>query len=228
MSLHPRVLLVGTANGVTPTLARSLKSAGFEPNVVGDFPTAKELLSTCPELLITELKLGAFNGLHLAIRAGAQGTPTIIIGEPDPVLEAEAQRQHAQYFPSVADHEEIIAAVRELLAAAMRKRRSPRKQVPLLAAFVNEIPVHLLDVSYEGLRLKTADTDSKTLSPQFTVRLPLFNFSCAVQRVWTAPIDGASDASGISCGAELSIENADAVLAWRALVDAMPGLALSA
>jgi hypothetical protein len=196
--------------------------------VADDFATAKETLGTCPDLLITELKLGAFNGLHLAIRAGAQGTPTIILGEPDPVLEAEARRQHAEYFTPLADHGEIITAVRELLAAATHTRRSPRKQVPLLDAFVNEIPVRLLDVSYEGMRLQAPNADSAMLSPQFTVRLPLFNFSCDVQRVWTASVESGGDASGVSCGAELSKENADAVLAWRALVDAMPGLALSA
>jgi hypothetical protein len=228
MSVHPRVLLVGPIGGVTRTLATSLRSAGFEPDVVSDFASAKEVLGTGPELLITELKLGAFNGLHLAIRAGAQGTPTIVIGDPDPVLEAEAQRQHARYVTSLVDHEQIIGIVRELLSAAMHTRRSPRKQVPLLDAFVNEVPARLLDVSYEGLRLEAAEGASSALPPHFTVRLPLFNFSCAVERVWTAPLRGDRGAGSISCGAELSMDNADTALVWRALVDAMPGLAFSA
>lgn len=228
MSLHPRVLVVVPTGGVTRTLAPSLRSAGFEPDVVSDFASAKEVLGTCPELLITELKLGAFNGLHLAIRAGAQGTPTIIIGEPDPVLEAEAKRQHARYVTSLADHEQIIGIVRELLSTVMHTRRSPRKQVPLLDAFVNELPARLLDVSYEGLRLEAAEDASNALPPHFTVRLPVFNFSCAVQRVWTAPLRGDSDTGSISCGAELSMDDADTALVWRTLVDRMPGLAFSA
>lgn len=227
MSLSPRVLLVAPTDSVTRTLAPSLRSAGFEPDVVSDFASAKEVLGTHPEVLITELKLGAFNGLHLAIRAGAQGTPTIIIGEPDPVLEAEANRQRARYLTSLTDHEQIIGIVRELLSAAMHTRRSPRKQVPQLDAFVNGRPARLLDVSYEGLRLEAADDESRALPSQFTVRLPRFNFSCAVQRVWTAPL-GADAVGGISCGAELSMDDADTALAWRALVDAMPGLAVSA
>lgn len=230
MSLHPRVLLVAPKGGVTRTLTPILRTAGFEPNVVDDFPSAKEALGACPELLITELKLGAFNGLHLAIRARAQGTPAIIIGDPDPVLEAEAKRQHATYLTSLVDYQQILVVVSELLSAAMRTRRSPRKQVPLLDAFVNEVPARLLDVSYEGLRLEAPEDVSRTLPPHFTVRLPSFNFSCAAQRVWTAPLSGDDDpaSGGISCGAELSMEDADTALAWRALVDAMPGLAFNA
>jgi hypothetical protein len=212
-------------------LAPTLRSAGLEPDVVGDFASARELLGTHPELLITELKLGAFNGLHLAIRAGAQGTPTIIIGDPDPVLEAEAKRQHARYVTSAVDHDQILGVIRELLAAALRTRKSPRKQVPLLDAFVNEHPARLLDVSYEGLRLEAALEDaSMALLPRFTLRLPSFNFSCAVQRVWTAPFSGDNgrDGRSVSCGAELSMDDADIALAWRAVVDAMPGLAFSA
>jgi ActR/RegA family two-component response regulator len=229
MTLHPRVLVVAPTGGITRTLAPSLRSAGFEPDVVSDFASAKEVLETGPELLITELKLGAFNGLHLAIRAGAQGTPTIIVGEPDPVLEAEAKRQHATYLTSLANHDEIISIVRELLSTAMHTRRSPRKQVPLLDAFVNDLPARLLDVSYEGLRLEAVEHASGALPPHFTVRLPVFNFSCAVQRVWTAPLrsDAATGRGSISCGAELTMDNADTALVWRTLVDAMPGLAFS-
>jgi hypothetical protein len=196
--------------------------------MVSDFATAKELLGTNPELLITELKLGAFNGLHLAIRAGAQGTPTIIIGDPDPVLEAEAKRQRARYLTSLADPDQIIGVARELLSAATHTRRSPRKQVPQLDAFLNGRPARLLDVSYEGLRLEAEDVESRALPSQFTVRLPTFDFSCAVQCIWTAPLDSSDGSGSISCGAELSMADADTVLAWRALVDAMPGLAFSA
>jgi hypothetical protein len=230
MSLHPRVLLVAPAGGFAGALVPSLRSAGFEPNIVASFAAAKEQLGAYPDLLITELKLGAFNGLHLAIRAAAQGTPAVILGDPDPVLEAEAKRHNARYLTAVTDHQQIIAVVRDLLSAATHIRRSPRKQVPLLDAFVDEVPVRLLDVSYEGMRLKAAAEASRALPPQFTVRLPLFNFSCAVQRIWTAPWQDETNAEGhsISCGAVLAVDDADTALAWRALVDAMPGLGVSA
>ncbi|MGH6802141.1 MAG: hypothetical protein ACREC3_02080 [Methyloceanibacter sp.] len=195
---------------------------------MADFAAAKDVLSTRPELLITELKLGAFNGLHLAIRAGVQGTPAIVVGDPDPVLEAEAKRQQATYLSPPLDPERVLTVVGELLAAALRTRRSPRKQVPQLDAFANDVPARVLDVSYEGMRIESVETKSEGLPPVFKVRLPLFNFSCDVQRVWTSPLTATgAQAPGISVGAMLAMANDDTALAWRTLVDALPGLAVT-
>jgi hypothetical protein len=229
MNEHPTILLVAPAGGTARSFVSSLRAAGYSLKVVDDFAAAKEALGARPELLITELKLGAYNGLHLAIRAGVQGTATIVVGDPDPVLEAEAKRQRATYLSQPVGHERLLEAMGELLAAALHIRRSPRKQVPLLDAFVNDVPARLLDVSYEGMRLEAAEADSSALPRQFRVRLPRFNFSCDVQRVWTSPMAGDGiTAAGISCGAALSAGDADTALAWRTLVDSMPGLAVTA
>jgi hypothetical protein len=229
MNDHPRLLLVSPPDGVTRTLARSLEAAGYSPMVVSDFSTAQEILSTRPELLIAELKLGAYNGLHLAIRAGVQGTPAIVVGDADPVLEAEAKRQQATYLTLPLDVGRALGVVGELLSVAARTRRSPRKQVPLLDAFVNDVPARVLDVSYEGMRLEADEASSSALPESFRVSLPHFNFSCDVQRVWMLPLAAEGDRrSGISCGAELSMGDADTALAWRMLVDALPGLAVTA
>ncbi len=231
MNQQPWVLLVAPNGGVVRGLAPSLRAAGYVPKVVGDFAAAKEALAARPELLITELKLGAYNGLHLAIRANVQGTPTIVVGDHDPVLEAEAERQHARYLTPPVTPERVLALVAELLAAAQHVRRSPRKQVPLLDAFVNDVPARVLDVSYEGLRLEAPEAGSENVPAYFRVRLPLFNFSCDVQRVWVSPISaeqGERALSGVSCGAELSRGDVDTALAWRTLVDSMPGLAVTA
>lgn len=229
MNERPSVLLVAPVGGTTRLFVSSLRTAGYAPKVVGDFAAAKEALGTRPALLITELKLGAYNGLHLAIRAGVQGTPTIVVGDPDPVLEAEAKRQRATYLSQPIDHERLLTVMGELLAAALHTRRSPRKQVPLLDAFVNDVPARLLDVSYEGMRLEAAEAESDALPRHFKVRLPLFNFSCDVQRVWTSPLAGEGVATaGVSCGAALSVGDADTAMAWRTLVDSLPGLAVTA
>jgi hypothetical protein len=207
----------------------SLRAAGYTPKVVEDFASGKEALTARPDLLITELKLGAYNGLHLAIRASVQGTTTIVVGDPDPVLEEEARRQHATYLTQPLDHERLLKEIDQLLAAALQTRRSPRKQVPQLAAFVNDVPARLLDVSYEGMRLEAGDAASGALPRHFKVRLPLFNFSCDVQRVWTSPLasEGVA-AGGVFCGAALSGSDTDTAMAWRTLVDSLPGLAVTA
>jgi hypothetical protein len=197
-------------------------SAGYEPTVVADFAGAKACLDKRPDLLITELKLGAYNGLHLAIRASVSRTPTIVIGEADPVLKADAERQQATYLAPPVDPRQIISLVGELLQGSRQTRRSTRKQVPPVNALINEVPAHLRDVSYEGMRIESSERD--TPPPYFDVRLPQFNFSCRAQRVWTAP--AGDDRSRVWCGAALSTSDNETASAWRALVDIMPGLAV--
>lgn len=220
-----RVLVVAPSRPLARELAATLKSAGYAPIVVSDFVVAKTLLEARPDFLISELKLGAYNGLHLAMRAAGQGTPAIIIGDADPVLQAEAERYKAAFLRTPLDPERVLVLMRAIPASSRRKRRSPRKQVGVLDAYVNDAHARLLDVSYEGMRIETTETELAGLPSRFTVRLPLFNFSCRVQRVWTAR--SSSEGSSIACGAELSTSDADAAMAWRILVDSLPGEALT-
>ncbi|HUE86394.1 MAG TPA: hypothetical protein VMO26_09980 [Vicinamibacterales bacterium] len=81
MSLQRTILLVSP----TPSLAKALSSAiqrlGHHVQITKTFEGAKRYLSDLPHLLVTELKLGAFNGLHLALRAGASDIPTVVIAD---------------------------------------------------------------------------------------------------------------------------------------------------
>jgi hypothetical protein len=221
MTVHPRVLLVGPS-GVAQSLESSLTSAGYQATVVADFARARILLDARPDLLITELKLGTYNGLHLAIRALDAQTPTIVIGDADPVLEAEAERQRAKYVTAPIDAGQIVQLAGELLQGARHTRRSIRKRVPPVDAIVNnQIQGHLCDVSYEGMRIEAAERDSP---PQyFNLRLPQFDFSCRVKRVWTSP---AEDQARVWCGAMLTPSDSNSASEWRELVDRMPGFAV--
>src|SRR5437868_846651 len=157
MTLPLRVLLVVPAPRVASKLAAALTDTGYEPIVCSEFPAAKAVLDTRPDFLITEVKLGAFNGLHLAIRAAGQRTAAIVIGDPDPVLQEEAARQKAAFLTLPLDSERLLSVMRELLTAAGGARRSPRKRLPGLDALVNDAHAHLLDVSYEGMRIEAAE-----------------------------------------------------------------------
>src|SRR4029453_1202077 len=59
MTTRPHVLLA-SPSGAHERLAQSLLSAGYEITVVGDFATAKAYLDKRPDLLVTEVKLGAY------------------------------------------------------------------------------------------------------------------------------------------------------------------------
>ena len=219
MSAQRLLLLVGPS-GVVRSLTPILVSAGYEVKVVEDFAKARTLLDARPDLLITELKLGDYNGLHLAIRARAARTPAIVIGEADPVLEAEAERQHATYVKPPVDARKMASLVGELILGARHARRSIRKRVPPVEAFVNDqARGQLRDVSYEGMQLEAAEGDAPP--PYFDVRFPQFGFSCRVQRIWMSP--AADDVTRVVYGAALAGSDTKAASDWRALVDAMPG-----
>jgi hypothetical protein len=205
-----------------PGFVPVLLAAGYEPTVVGDFATARASLDKRPDLLITELKLGAYNGLHLAIRASVTRTPTIVVGDEDPVLKADAERQQATYLSLPVDQGQLLAIAGELIQGARHTRRSTRKQVHAVDALINEVPASLRDVSYEGMRIESAERDAPP--PYFDVHLPQFSFSCRAQRVWTAPAGG--DKTRIWCGAALATLDTETASVWRTLVDILPGLAV--
>jgi hypothetical protein len=101
---------------VAPTLSqrvvRCLARTGFDLHVVASFEAAKAELIEQPDLLITEIRLAAYNGLHLALRAQARGIRSIVIGAPDLLFERDAARFGAQYLN--------VAALDELTAIAER------------------------------------------------------------------------------------------------------------
>ncbi len=113
----PRVLIVAPNHLVADAVIRSLPE--FETVVRADFPAAKaELDQHPPDVLITELRLGQYNGLHLAIRARANAHPihAIVIGNHDKVLEADAEREHARYLVSPVDGTTLSRTVRDMLS----------------------------------------------------------------------------------------------------------------
>ena len=78
-----------------------LEGAGYRVASAAAFEEAKHLLaSDPPDLLITELRLGPYNGLHLILRSRIEHPAMAAIVTSrvlDPVLQAEAERQQAEY-----------------------------------------------------------------------------------------------------------------------------------
>ena len=121
-----RILLVAPTQSLMKQVVATLVDRGYEVDVVSTFTAAKARLAQAPLLLVTELKLGDFNGLHLAVRALAAGVPALVLGEPDPVLQRDAQQLGAVYLSvPAAGGEEIGIAVQELLAADGSADRQP-------------------------------------------------------------------------------------------------------
>lgn len=112
-----RVLVVASNPQMGETVVGWLTSAGHDTRLLSDFASAKpEIDADPPALLVAEVKLGAFNGLHLAIRARGRNrnTPSIVIGDPDRVLEAEARRQHVRYLTQPLEEATFSETARQM------------------------------------------------------------------------------------------------------------------
>jgi len=94
-----------------------LSAAGYEVALVGTFAAAKAQLKAAPDLVITDVKLGAYNGLHLAVRAHSVGIPVIAMGADDSVLEREAMALNARWLGASPAREAILAAVEAAMAS---------------------------------------------------------------------------------------------------------------
>jgi DNA-binding NtrC family response regulator len=113
-----RVLIVDDDGATRRGLVQLLTQAGYEATAVGTFDEARRIIGASPpDLLITDIRLEAYNGLQLILNS-PRTIPTIVItGFADPVLEAEARRGGAAYLVKPVQPLELLEAVAEKLAA---------------------------------------------------------------------------------------------------------------
>jgi DNA-binding NtrC family response regulator len=87
----PRVLVVEPDVRRRLTLQRAL-SAVADVTACGDFQTARHhIIAMPPDLLITNLRLQAYNGLHLMALAGPPTRAIVSMDPPDPALARTAR-----------------------------------------------------------------------------------------------------------------------------------------
>jgi DNA-binding response OmpR family regulator len=112
MSRVRTVLLVSPK--LSRTVAPFVRRAGCHVVLAGNFQAAKSQMETAPDLVITELKLGEYNGLQLALRGRATGTPVIVLA--DESFEHEVEQLGAVWMsPESAASDELPAMLAELL-----------------------------------------------------------------------------------------------------------------
>jgi DNA-binding response OmpR family regulator len=95
-----------------------LTDAGYAPTVVRSFAAGKRYLEEHPALLISEIRLGEYNGLHLALRARARQIPTVLVGQPDLVLQREAAQLDALYLTPPLNAQELLSSIQPIALAA--------------------------------------------------------------------------------------------------------------
>ena len=103
VAAHPkRVLIVDDDEALLQLLTGWVRDAGHEVVPFSSFETAKTYLATArPDVMISDVRLGAFNGLQLVVFAKLQRPEMIAIvstGYDDPVLREEASKTGAAYL----------------------------------------------------------------------------------------------------------------------------------
>jgi CheY-like chemotaxis protein len=122
---HPQILVVAPTHVLADSFRTWLGQAGYDVTVVATFAAGKKKLRAIPDLLITEVRLNDYNGLHLALYAYNDGVPAIVVGAADPVLESEAGNLGAAFLHGEdVSRETTLAAITSRLSAAPRREHT--------------------------------------------------------------------------------------------------------
>jgi DNA-binding response OmpR family regulator len=218
MKLAYRVLVLEDDEHALSGIVELIRAAGHDVTGVATYDAAKQLLATNPfDLLVSDVRLRSFNGLHLVMQTRTDHPDTgviIITGYDDPLIDLEAHRYHAELVRKPIKPAEFLALVNEVLSGVRRQRRWPRKRVQGgFRVTVKGRPAAVVDVSYGGLRLEIPDT--APLPDSFDVEVTGIGLHLEVQPVWQLT----DDARGTLIGATLAAEHSPSARTWREIVD---------
>jgi DNA-binding response OmpR family regulator len=219
MRLPYRILVLDDDEHALEGFVELLRDAGYHVTGASTFESAKRLLGLEPfDLLITDVRLRGFNGLHLVMQVRAEHPDTeviIISGYDEPLIELEASRHNAIFVRKPVMPSEFLKTVGQCLTNVRRQRRWPRKRV--LGGFrvtAAGQPAAVVDVCYGGLRLEIPSGTS--LPSTFDIEVAGIGLQLPVNPVWSYP---SPDSQSTVCGAALASDSTPAARTWRAIVD---------
>lgn len=116
--MNLRVLIVDDEPDIIESFSNALRLAGYDPAGAATFEEGRRLLTTLPppDVLITDVRLGHFNGLQLVVIRPATTVALVVSGFWDRTLEEEARRNGAVYLLKPVSGEQLIQAVQQVLA----------------------------------------------------------------------------------------------------------------
>ncbi len=114
---HQKILIVDDDPSLLEALERSFLEAGQDVRAYSSFEEARRVLQTTRfDALITDVRLGAFNGLQLAV-IGRDTYPDmrliVFSGFDDPVLRTEAEHVGATYMVKPVTGAQLLAVLQE-------------------------------------------------------------------------------------------------------------------
>src|SRR4051795_12150 len=155
-----RILLVDPCAATTAAAEHALVGAGYRAAAVTTFDQAvRQVALDRPDVLISAIRLAAFNGLHLLIRIRAEhgDLPVIVTGHMSDFT-TDAARFGARFVRTPIEGEQLLQHVGELLDG--RPPLDPKgvrcwpRRPAVLPATVGNASAHVVELSYGGIRLK--------------------------------------------------------------------------
>lgn len=126
--MSKRVLIVDDQEDVLRTLAALVSHGGYEVVTRSRFDAAKHLIDeNPPDMLITDVRLGAFNGLQLVLhmRQARPDSPVLVLSAwDDAVIRQEAERAGALFLPKPVTRQQLLECLNQ--GAASGSGGTPR------------------------------------------------------------------------------------------------------
>jgi DNA-binding NtrC family response regulator len=113
-----RLLVVDDDASVRCYFSKLLAAAGYEIVTASDIPSALHVLANrAADLLLTDVRLDGYNGLHLVAMSPDRIPAVVVTGFDDPTIEAEARQLGADFFLKPVNPEQLLAAIARRLGA---------------------------------------------------------------------------------------------------------------
>jgi DNA-binding response OmpR family regulator len=219
MKMPFRLLVLDDDPHALEGVTELLRDTGYEVTPASTYQAAKQLIGESTyDLLITDVRLRSFNGLHLVMhcrRDCPEMALMIMTGYDEPLLELEASRYSAEFVRKPINPSEFVEQVARSLGSVRRQRRWPRK--PVAGGFRVKAagrPAAVLEVGYGGLRLEIPE--GATMPQTFYVEVAGIDLQLEVQPVWSC---AAPDSDALVCGVTLVSDETPAARTWRTIVD---------
>lgn len=127
-----RILVVDSNVQASAATEQLLGEAGYTHATAHSFEDAVRRVSTeRPDLVVTAVRLGQFNGMHLVVRwrADDPDLPIVVIGEAaDRALAAEAAKYGVHFLSKPTDPRQFLKLVATLLAESELKAANAMKR----------------------------------------------------------------------------------------------------
>ena len=217
-----KILIVDDNPASRGELAKLLADAGFETMTAVTVPEAMRALSTTPpHLLITEIRLDSYNGLHLIAMAPKPIPAIVITGYADRAVEADARRLGAEYLSKPVSPGELYATVHRALTNAasrgvfMPPRADPRiDAAPNTMVIVNDAPACLLDISAGGARIELQCAPGATIQSPLAFRLEDLDVALPLEIMWKRRTSANTWVCGVAVAEDLRPE-------WQAFLSSL-------